>query len=51
MRFQVERWLATRREQHDRADWAVIRIEDGAFLGEAVAHELDPANELANYRV
>lgn len=49
-RIQVERWLATRHQQHDRADWAAIRLEDGAFLGEAVLHELDPANESASYR-
>ena len=49
--FEAERWLATRREQHDRADWAVTRREDGAFLGEAVLHELDPVNESASYRV
>jgi len=48
---EAERWLSTRREQHDRADWAVTRREDGAFLGEAVLHEFDPANESASYRV
>ncbi len=48
---EAEHWLATRREQHDRADWAVTRREDGAFLGEAVLHELDPANESASYRI
>ena len=50
-RAQAERWLATRREQHDRADWAVTRREDDAFLGEAVLNEFDPANESVNYRV
>ncbi len=50
-RLSVETWLATRREYHDRADWAVVRAEDDAFLGEAVLNELDPANESANYRV
>lgn len=48
---EVERWLATRREQHDRADWAVTRREDDTFLGEAVLHEFDAANESASYRV
>ncbi len=47
----VRRWLATRAEQHDRADWAVHRISDGAFLGEAVLNEFDPDNASANYRV
>ncbi len=48
---EVERWLATRSEQHDRADWAVLRREDDAFLGEAVLHDYDPVNESASYRV
>ncbi len=48
---EAERWLATRREQHDRADWAVTRREDDAFLGEAVLNDFDPANESVSYRV
>jgi len=47
----VERWLATRQHHHDRADWAVVRSSDGAFLGEAVLNELDAPNESVNYRV
>jgi len=47
----VGQWLATRQHQHDRADWAVVRSSDGAFLCEAVLNELDAANESANYRV
>lgn len=47
----VEAWLATRAEHPDRADWAVVRVEDGAFLGEAVLNEVDLDNESANYRV
>lgn len=48
---QTRRWLASRSDHHDRADWAVLRIEDGAFLGEAVVLDFDPANETASYRV
>ena len=48
---EIEAWLRTRRNQHDRADWAIIRAQDGAFLGEAVINGLDPHNESANYRV
>jgi RimJ/RimL family protein N-acetyltransferase len=48
---RIARWLATRRDHHDRADWAVIRIGDGAFLGEVVINELDVANASANYRI
>jgi RimJ/RimL family protein N-acetyltransferase len=48
---RVEHWLATRSEQHDRADWAATRGSDGAFLGEAVVNDFDPANASANYRI
>jgi len=47
----VERWLTTRQHHHDRADWAVVRRCDGAFLGEAVLNELDAPNASVNYRV
>lgn len=50
-RPQIEQWLASRAQQHDRADWAVLRRSDGAFLGEAVLNDLDPHNASANYRV
>jgi RimJ/RimL family protein N-acetyltransferase len=50
-RPKIEAWLATRGEHHDRADWAVVRAEDGAFLGEAVLNEVDLENESADYRV
>jgi RimJ/RimL family protein N-acetyltransferase len=50
-RVQTEQWLASRAEQHDRADWAVQRRSDGAFLGEAVLNDFDPDNASANYRI
>jgi len=50
-RPKIEAWLATRGEHHDRADWAVLRAQDGAFLGEAVLNQVDLENESANYRV
>jgi len=50
-RAQTEQWLASRAEQHDRADWAVLRRADDAFLGEAVLNDYDPDNASANYRV
>jgi len=40
-------WLTT----HDRADWAILRRDDGAFLGEVVINDFDPHNESANYRI
>jgi RimJ/RimL family protein N-acetyltransferase len=50
-RAQAAQWLASRPEQHDRADWAVLRRSDGAFLGEAVLNDFDPDNASVNYRV
>jgi RimJ/RimL family protein N-acetyltransferase len=50
-RSSIEAWLASRQDHHDRADWAVVRAEDNAFLGEAVLNELDSDNESVNYRV
>jgi len=50
-RSAVERWLATRGEHADRADWAVVRASDGAFLGEAVLNDLDPDNGSCNFRI
>ncbi|MCO1656487.1 GNAT family N-acetyltransferase [Pseudonocardia sp. S2-4] len=50
-RTTVERWLASRHEHHDRADWAVVRAADGAFLGEAVLNDLDPDNGSCNFRI
>ncbi len=50
-RAQVQQWLATRAQQHDRADWAVLRRSDDAFLGEAVLNDVDPDNASVNYRI
>ena len=50
-RSAVEQWLTTRQQHHDRADWAVVRNSDGAFLGEAVLNGLDVQNASVNYRV
>lgn len=50
-RSKIEAWLAPRGEHHDRADWAVVRAQDGTFLGEAVLNEVDLDNDSANYRV
>lgn len=35
----------------DRADFAVTRKPDGAYLGEAVLNELDAENEAMNFRI
>lgn len=47
----ARRWVATRAEHHDRADWAIVRQQDGAVLGEAVLNELDPHNASVNFRI
>ena len=50
-RDDVATWLRTRQDHHDRADWAIVRAQDGAFLGEAVISDLDPDNASASYRI
>lgn len=50
-RASVADWLATRQEHPNRADWAVMRNADGAFVGEAVLNDLDAGNASVNYRV
>lgn len=47
----VREWLRTRQDQHDRADWAVLRSVDGAFLGEAVLNDLDADNDSVGFRI
>lgn len=47
----ARRYLESRPAQPDRADWAAIRIEVDAFLGEAVLNELDDDNESMNFRI
>lgn len=47
----IHTWLRTRQDHNDRADWAILRIRDGAFLGEAVINDFDPDNESASYRI
>lgn len=49
--YDVEDWLRTRQDHHDRADWAIVRSQDGLFLGEAVINDLDADNESASYRL
>jgi RimJ/RimL family protein N-acetyltransferase len=44
-------WLSSRREQHDRADWAILRNTDQRFVGEVVLNEFDRHNESANFRI
>jgi RimJ/RimL family protein N-acetyltransferase len=48
---EVRDWVATRQGQHDRADWAIVRREDEAVLGEAVLNEFSADDESANFRI
>ena len=44
-------WLASRADQHDRADFAIVAAAGVEFLGEAVLNEFDPGVAAANYRI
>ena len=48
---QIRGWLDGLAARHDRADWAVIRLEDGAHIGEVVLNDLDGPNESMNLRI
>ena len=47
----VQNHLTSLPGQDDRADWAVIRQSDGAFLGEVVLNDLDLENQAMNFRI
>lgn len=48
---QIREWLASRADAHDRADWAIIRSTDDAYVGEVVLNDLDPHNESMGFRI
>jgi len=48
---EVRDYLASRAAQHDRADWAIIREQDGAFVGTIVLKDLDRHNETMGFRI
>jgi RimJ/RimL family protein N-acetyltransferase len=50
-REQIERWYASRNEQHDRLDLAIARVEDDRCVGEVVLHELDADNRACGLRI
>ncbi len=47
----VQTFLAGLASRDDRADWAIIREADGAFIGEVVLNELDQDNQSMNFRI
>lgn len=50
-RSVVEQWCATRIDQRDRLDMAVIDRATGAWAGEVVINELDEDNLACGYRI
>lgn len=48
---EIHRWLATRADHHDRADWAVVRCGDGAVIGDVALLDFDPHNESIAFRI
>jgi RimJ/RimL family protein N-acetyltransferase len=48
---QIHAWLTGLADRHDRADWAVTRLDDGAHIGEVVLNDLDGRNEAVNFRI
>ena len=44
-------WLASRADQADRLDLAVVERATGVCVGEAVLNDWDPANQACNFRI
>ncbi|GGO41632.1 GNAT family N-acetyltransferase [Deinococcus humi] len=50
-RDAVERFLARVTQADDRADWAILRASDDAYLGEVALNDLDQDNRSMNFRI
>lgn len=50
-REQIEEWYATRDDQDQRLDLAIIENSTGEFVGEAVLNEWNSASDSANFRI
>ena len=50
-RPQVAAFLTALSERHDRADWAMLRRNNGEYLGEVVLNDLDADNRAMNFRI
>ena len=48
---QIREWCATRDDQDDRVDLAIVENVSGQFAGEAVLNEYDAGTESANFRI
>lgn len=50
-RAQIDRWCATRAEQADRLDLAVVDRATGTWAGEVVVNDLDLDNRSCGFRI
>ena len=50
-RERAEQWYASRAEQTDRLDLAVVERSTGGYVGEVVLNELDPDNRSCGFRI
>lgn len=50
-REQIVRHCATRAEQHDRLDYAILARTTGAFLGDLAINDLDADNRSCGFRI
>ena len=50
-RAEVGRWLDTRAAAAGRADWAIVALDDGRFLGEVVLSDIDADNRSGGFRI
>jgi RimJ/RimL family protein N-acetyltransferase len=48
---QLEQWYATRGEQTDRIDWAILENATAAWAGEVVLNDLDTDNRSCAFRI
>ena len=48
---ELEHWYATRGEQTDRVDWAIIENATAAWAGEVVLNDLDVDNRSCGFRI
>lgn len=48
---QIRRGLASAKDRHDRADWAIVAREEGTVLGEAVLNDFSEDNASMGFRI
>ncbi len=48
---ETEKWYATRNDQPDRLDLAIVDRASGRCVGEAVLNEWDPGNQSCKFRI